>query len=79
MRGQPIWLITTTGFYSVLEKPRDQATGTLTARARAHADLESLRDANLPELGEIRKGLGADYRHRAQAPPKRWPGPFRRR
>jgi hypothetical protein len=63
-----MWLITTTGFYSIVEKPWDRAAGTLTVRARAKADLEALRLAGLPELGDIREDPGADYRYRAQAP-----------
>lgn len=63
-----MWLITTTGFYSVVEKPWDRPAGTLTVRARAHADLERLRAGSLPELGEIKEDPDADYRYRAQAP-----------
>ena len=63
-----MWLITTTGFYSIVEKPWDRAAGTLTVRARAKADLEALRAAGLPELGAIKEDPDADYRFRAQAP-----------
>jgi len=63
-----MWLITTTGFYSVVQKPWDRATDTLTVRARARADLDALREAGLPELGEIKDDPKADYRFRAQAP-----------
>ena len=63
-----MWLITTTGFYSIVQKPWDQAADTLTVRARAKTDLDALREAGLPELGEIKEDLGADYRFRAQAP-----------
>jgi len=63
-----MWLITTTGFYSVVEKQQDRPTGTLTVRARAHTDLESLKATSLPELGEIEVDSGSDYRYRAQAP-----------
>jgi hypothetical protein len=63
-----MWLITTTGFYSIVEKPWDKKGGTLTVRARAKADLESLRAAGLPELGEVKEDTDADYRYRAQAP-----------
>ncbi|MEZ4413208.1 MAG: hypothetical protein R2910_09515 [Gemmatimonadales bacterium] len=63
-----MWLITTTGFYSVVEKPWDREGGTLTVRARAKADLEALREAGLPELGDIKEDPNADYRFRAQAP-----------
>ncbi len=65
-----MWLVTTTGFYSVVEKPGDRHAGTLTVRARARADLEALRSASLPELGEIEEDGGADYRFRARAPRK---------
>jgi len=63
-----MWLITTTGFYSIVEKPWDRDGGTLTVRARALADLEALRTAGLPELGEVKEDPTADYRFRAQAP-----------
>jgi hypothetical protein len=63
-----MWLITTTGFYSVVEKPWDRDAGTLTVRARARQDLDALRSAFLPELGETVENPNADYRFRAQAP-----------
>lgn len=63
-----MWLITTTGFYSIVEKPWDWDAGTLTVRARARVDLEALRSNGLPELGEVREDGTADYRFRAQAP-----------
>lgn len=63
-----MWLITTTGFYSVVEKPWDRGKGTLTVRARARQDLDALRASFLPELGEIVEDQKADYRFRAQAP-----------
>lgn len=63
-----MWLITTTGFYSVVEKPWDKDAGTLTVRARSRPDLETLRTTVLPELGDIKEDPAADYRFRAQAP-----------
>ena len=66
--GGPMWLITTTGFYSVVQKPWDRKLGTLTVRARARADLDALRAAGLPELGDVLEDSNADYRFRAQAP-----------
>lgn len=63
-----MWLITTTGFYSVVQKPWDRKLGTLTVRARAKTDLEALRADSLPELGEVLEDADADYRFRAQAP-----------
>lgn len=63
-----MWIVSTLGFFSIVEKPWDPKTGTLTVRARARQDLEQLRDAVLPELGAIREDDGSDYRFRAQAP-----------
>jgi hypothetical protein len=63
-----MWLVTTNGFYSIVRKPWDREAGTLTVRARARADLESLRAKYLPELGEIQESTSTDYRFRAQAP-----------
>ena len=63
-----MWLITTTGFFSIVEKPWDRAPGTLTVRARARQDLEALKAGSLPELGDITEAADADYRYRAQAP-----------
>ena len=63
-----MWLVTTFGFYSVVQKPWDRGSQTLTVRARARQDLESLRAKYLPTLGEIAEDESADYRFRAQAP-----------
>lgn len=61
-------MLTPYGFFSVVEKPEDKASGSLTIRARVRSDLEALRDAALPALGEIEKNKGTDYRWRAKAP-----------
>ena len=63
-----MWLVTTFGFYSVVEKAWDREDKTLTVRARAREDLEALRDRYLPGLGEIAEDESADYRFRARAP-----------
>ncbi len=63
-----MWLFTTSGFYSIVEKPWDRKTGTLTVRARVAADLDRLRADALPALGPTVESPGADYRFRAQAP-----------
>jgi len=62
-----MWLITNFGFFSIVEKPDDKGTGTLTVRARVKADLLALRERYLPELGEIQAGAGTDYKYRAKA------------
>ena len=58
-----MWMITTDGFYSVVDK--QQGDGSLTVRARCRADLDRLRQRYLPSLGETRTGEGTDYPHRA--------------
>lgn len=63
-----MWLVTTFGFYSVVEKPWDRDRQTLTVRARAREDLDTLRGRYLPTLGDIVEDESADYRFRAQAP-----------
>jgi hypothetical protein len=63
-----MWLLSTTGFVSVVCKPADVARGTLTVRARVRRDLEDLRDRCLPELGEIVETRLADYGYRAFVP-----------
>jgi len=63
-----MWIITTTGFYSVVEKRWDSERGTLTVRARVRGDLDALRTKYLPELEPTQEDADADYRYRAQAP-----------
>lgn len=63
-----MWIMTSLGFFSVVQKPEDTDKGTLTIRARARADLEALRQHYLPELDSIVTHGGTDYRYRAQAP-----------
>lgn len=62
-----MWILTTTGFYSIVEKPWDRPKATLTIRARVLDDLDLLR-RQLPELGSVAEDPDADYRYRAQAP-----------
>jgi hypothetical protein len=63
-----MWLLTSIGFFSVVEKAGDKGNGTLTVRARIQDDLETLRDQYLPSLGPILKDVGTDYQFRATAP-----------
>ncbi|MGB7212584.1 MAG: hypothetical protein WBC97_08145 [Gemmatimonadales bacterium] len=62
-----MWLLTTEGFYSVVQKPEDRETSSLTVRARAAGDLDRLR-VMLPSLGPTIESLDTDYRWRAQVP-----------
>ena len=62
-----MWLITPTGFYSIVEKPTDRKNGTLTIRARVRSDLVDLKQTFCPSLGQIRESGDTDYRFRASA------------
>ena len=57
-----MWLFTTLGFFSVVQKPKDSF---LTVRARVASDLDRLREKYMPELSEAIKGQGSDYPYRA--------------
>jgi hypothetical protein len=59
-----MWVISKAGFFSVVQKAGEDG---LTIRARARADLETLRRKYLPTLGEIIECDGTDYRYRARA------------
>ena len=61
-----MWLMTTTGFFSVVEKPEDRKNGLLTVRSRVRGDLEGLRARYLPGLGEIEATPDRDYAFRAR-------------
>lgn len=61
-----MWLITTVGFFSVVQKPGDGDN--LTVRSRVRADLQALKKQFLPELGRIQESTVSDYRFRALAP-----------
>ena len=63
-----MWLMTPSGFFSIVQKPEDEQAGTLTIRARVRGDLERLRETCLPGRGEIVANAGTDYRYRARAP-----------
>ena len=60
-----MWLATSFGFFSIVQKPGDAAKRTVTVRTRVKGDLEKLRDQYLPQLGSIRVNAGTDYKYRA--------------
>jgi hypothetical protein len=62
-----MWLITPTGFFSIVCKTGDLEAGTLTIRARVKSDLQALRDQGLPSLGNVTENEGTDYPYRAKA------------
>ena len=45
-----MWLMTPSGFFSIVQKPEDEQAGTLTIRARVRGDLERLRETCLPGM-----------------------------
>jgi hypothetical protein len=57
-----MWLMTTFGFFSVVQKPGDER---LTVRARCETDLDALR-ARVPALGATDRKSGSDYPVRAR-------------
>src|SRR5690242_11051608 len=61
-----MWLITPTGFFSIVCKSGDMEAGTLTIRARVKSDLQALRHEALPSLGAITENEGTDYPYRAK-------------
>ena len=63
-----MWLMTPSGFFSIVQKPEDEQAGTLTIRAQVRGDPERLRETCLPGMGEIVANAGTDYRYRARAP-----------
>ncbi len=62
-----MWIFTTIGFFSVVEKPDDRGKGTVTIRSRVRSDLEALKEKYLPTLGPIQENSQTDYRFRAKA------------
>ncbi len=58
-----MWIFTTFGFFSAVQKPGDDL---LTIRARSAADLDRLRERYLPTLDATVTGAGTDYPHRAR-------------
>lgn len=63
-----MWLFTTVGFFSVVEKSIDGFEGEhpmLAVRARVEGDLEALRERYMPELAETVATPDGDYKFRA--------------
>ena len=57
-----MWIFTTIGFFSIVQKPR---TSFLTVRARVASDLDNLRKQFMPTLSATTKKGGTDYPCRA--------------
>lgn len=61
-----MWILSTFGFFSIVEKPTDRGGGTLTIRSRVESDLDRMRIA-LPRLGQTQTSDLSDYQYRAVA------------
>jgi hypothetical protein len=59
-----MWIITNFGFFSIVEKPHDRVSQTVTIRSRVKKDLQNLQERYLPQMGPIQEGVGTDYRYR---------------
>jgi hypothetical protein len=65
-RRHPIWILTTIGFFSIVQKEWNQSNDTLTIRSRVRGDLEGLR-AYIADMSDIIESEDSDYRYRAVA------------
>lgn len=72
-----MWIMSTIGFFSIVQKPWDVESDTLTVRARVYSDLASFQEAlcrndprleNSPYFPKIVTDFNADYPYRLQAP-----------
>jgi len=63
-----MWVVTTQGFYSVVELREDPSK--VLVRARTREDMEALRE-QIPSLEPV-EGAGTDYRWRAVVTREQW-------
>jgi hypothetical protein len=63
-----MWIQTTIGFFSIVQKPEDVERDTLTIRARSRDHLEALKISYLLESSSIQAGGGTDAPYRLVAP-----------
>ncbi len=60
-----MWIVTTFGFFSIVQKKKGDTN--LTIRSRARSDLVALKEKHLPSMGKIVEWGGTDYQFRARA------------
>ncbi len=63
-----MWLLSKNGFYSIVQKPWDRKSKTLTVRSRVWKDLKSMKYIANREGITFIEDDKADYRYRFQAP-----------
>lgn len=61
-----MWLVTTFGFFSAVEKPEDRGTPFLTVRARVRKDMVALLSRSTGRKPKILDDKRGDYRYRAR-------------
>ena len=66
-----MWLMSTKGFYSAVEKPEDREAGTVTIRARNKRDIDALVKTYLPDAKPWRLRR-SDYEWRVRVPKQDW-------
>lgn len=66
-----MWVITTRGFFSAVEKPEDRADGMLTVRARNKADIYALAQI-IPGAEPYRLDSFTDYEWRLRCTAGEW-------
>jgi hypothetical protein len=66
-----MWLMTTHGFFSVVEKPEDRGKNTLTVRTRNREDIDWLVETYFPKAKPFRVRY-SDYEWRIRVPRRRW-------
>lgn len=66
-----MWIMTTRGFFSAVEKYEDRAEGMLTVRARDRRDLNNLKDL-LPDAKPYREKRFSDYPWRIRVHREDW-------
>lgn len=71
-----MWLVTTFGYFSIVQKNSDRLSDTLTVRARVRSDLETLKQRYLPTMGPIESQGGADYPYRVKVKREELAGAF---
>lgn len=68
-----MWILTVAGFFSAVEKPEDQARGTVTVRARVEGDIVALcRDYAPGTKWESDSAGTTDYAYRAVLTREEW-------
>jgi hypothetical protein len=63
-----MWIFTESGFYSIVQKPEDVLTGTLTVRARSLEDMQNLCHQMGMSESRIQHNTGTDYPYRVRVP-----------